>query len=124
MPYEYQSKKSNVPEDLVNQMLYHVNRFADLIVELNQAGIRKAEKEREYMIARRKKVIELREAGVPVSIIRELSLGDREVSNLRLQRDIAESQFQAALEVINLSKLTVRILDAQIAREWPADTYR
>lgn len=45
-------------------------------------------------------------------------LGKRQIAKLKLERDIAEALYKSCLEAINSYKTHIRVIDAQIAREW------
>ena len=103
--------------------LYHEletkTRLLDRAVsELRGRGTALAEAEREYKVAAAKKTLELRDKGVPVTIIGDLVRGDDDVSLLRLKRDAADVMYRSALEYINVQKLQLRLLDERIRREY------
>ena len=96
-------------------------KSALLDAAIKQLGIRGkayAQAEHDYRVAMRKKVLEEREKGTPVTIISDLCRGDPDVAKLRLERDIALTVYESAQEAINGYKLQIRILDSQIEREW------
>lgn len=96
-------------------------KSALLDAAIKQLGIRGkayAQAEHDYRIAMRKKILEERSNGTPVTIISDLCRGDPEVAKLRLERDIALTVYESAQEAINGFKLQIRILDSQIEREW------
>ena len=41
-----------------------------------------------------------------------------DIANLKFQRDCAEAKYKAALEAVNVYKLKIKSLEAQIEREW------
>ena len=53
-----------------------------------------------------------------MTIIGDICKGNKEISALRFKRDCAEIAYKSALEAINSYKLQIRIMDAQIEREW------
>ena len=55
---------------------------------------------------------------LPVTLINQIVYGVPEVAEKRFQRDIAETMYNTCQEQINTMKLQLRILDAQIQREW------
>ena len=55
---------------------------------------------------------------MPVTLIAQIIYGVPEVAELRFKRDVAETIYQTNLEHINKTKLLIRIIDNQIAREW------
>ena len=96
-------------------------KSALLDAAIKQLGIRGkayAQAEHDYRVAMRKKILEERSKGTPVTIISDLCRGDPEVAKLRLERDIALTDYESAQEDINGFKLQIRILDSQIEREW------
>ena len=96
-------------------------KSALLDAAIKQLGIRGrayAQAEHDYRVAMRKKILEERSKGTPVTIISDLCRGDPEVAKLRLERDIALTVYESAQEAINGFKLQIRILDSQIEREW------
>lgn len=96
-------------------------KSALLDAAIKQLGIRGrayAQAEHDYRVAMRKKVLQERANGTPVTIISDLCRGDPDVAKLRMERDIALTVYESAQEAINGYKLQIRILDSQIEREW------
>lgn len=96
-------------------------KSALLDAAVRQLGIRGrayAQAEHDYRVAMRKKILEERVNGTPVTIISDLCRGDPDVAKLRIERDIALTVYESAKEAIQTYKLQIRILDAQIEREW------
>lgn len=88
---------------------------------IKQLGIRgraRAEAEYNYRIALRKRILLERDNGTPVTIISDICRGDKEIAKLRMERDIADTMYDAAKEAINGYKLQLRILNDQMEREW------
>lgn len=97
------------------------SKSALLDAAIKQLGIRGrayAQAEHDYRVAMRKKVLEERANGTPVTIISDVCRGDPQIAKLRLERDIALTVYESAQEAINGYKLQIRILDSQIEREW------
>lgn len=89
------------------------------IKSLRRTGTEYAEAERDYKIILRQEALKLRaEKGMAVTLISQVVYGIPEVANARMNRDIKEAVYKANLEAINSIKLQIRILDAQISREW------
>ena len=55
------------------------------------------------------------EKNMPVTLINQIVYGIPEVAELRLDRDIKETIYQANLEAINVTKLKLRILKLYMA---------
>lgn len=80
-----------------------------------------AQAEHDYKVALSKKVLELRADGQAVTLISLLAYGDKEVALKRLQRDIALATYEACKEAINVKKLQIKVLQAQIEKEYYND---
>lgn len=88
------------------------------VKQLGVMGKAYAQAERDYRIAMARKVMEEREKGTPVTIISDVCRGTPEIAKLRFERDCSEVVYKSALEAINAIKLQIKILDAQVTREW------
>ena len=96
-------------------------KSAMLDTAVKQLGVRGkayAQAERDYKIALAKRIMEERAKGTPVTIISDICRGDSEIARLRFERDCAEVVYKSAQEAIQSIKLQIRILDAQVSREW------
>lgn len=94
------------------------------IKELRSRGSAYAQAEQDYRVELAKCILLEREKGTPVTIISDVCRGDRTIAGLKFNRDVADVVYKSALEAVNGYKLQIRILDAQIEREWghaPAD---
>lgn len=88
------------------------------VKQLGVRGKAYAQAERDYKVALAEKIIREREKGTPVTIISDICKGDSEIARLRFERDCAEVVYKSAMEAIQSIKLQIRIIDAQIEREW------
>lgn len=88
------------------------------IGKLRANGAKLAEAERDYKITLRTEALRLRASDMPVTLINSTIYGVEEVANLRLARDIAQANYEANREHINITKLKLRILESQIKMEW------
>lgn len=104
-----------------------MDRMGGLVRMLDEAqrmyrgrGQEYAAAERDYKIALAEKILALRAEGYPATLISDLARGDKQVAKLRMDRDVKEVVYKSAGEAINNYKLQIRVLDAQIQREWGA----
>lgn len=105
--------------DLVNEIFRLNEELTSSIKLLRQNGINFANAESKYKLKLREEALKLRaEKGMPVTLISQIIYGVPIVNELRLKRDIAETTYNCNLEHINATKLKIRILDAQLSREW------
>lgn len=105
--------------DLFQEITKLTNELDILVEQLRKNGFNRAEAEREYKTVLRQEALKLRaEKNMPVTLINQIIYGVKEVSNLRFDRDVKETIYQANLESINITKLKLRILENQLNREW------
>lgn len=86
--------------------------------QLKKYGKELAEAEHDYKVILRQEALKLRADGMAITLIDKVVYGIDEVADARLKRDIAETMYKASQESINTLKLKMRIIDAQIDREW------
>lgn len=105
--------------DLMNEIMQKNQELTASIKLLRKNGTDLAEKERDYKLALRTEALKLRqEKGMPVTLIAQIIYGVPEVAELRFKRDVAETMYQTNLEHINVVKLQLRLLEAQLSREY------
>lgn len=105
-------------DDLVTRIQNLIPETHQHIKNLQNWGIKKAHAEREYQTALSQKVLQERDKGTAIGVITLTVKGDAEVAKKRLERDVADVMYTVCQEKINISKLEMRILDAQVQREW------
>lgn len=90
-----------------------------LVEEMAQAGRRLAEREREYRMAKRKRILYERASNkTPVGLIADVVKGYEDISLLALERDCAGAEYEAVKEAIMLNKRKIDWLREQWGREW------
>ena len=105
--------------DLINEMNSLCNKLTIAGRQMKDYGRELATAERDYKIALREEALKLRATqDMPVTLIDKVVYGVPEVAKKRFERDLAETMYKTAQESINTLKLKIRILDAQISREW------
>lgn len=104
--------------DLIAEIQAKTNDLQVAIRSLRKTGQRRAETERDYKIKLRQEALKLRDSGMAVGMIDKTVYGIESVAAARYERDVAEAVYQANLESINATKLMLRLLDAQVNREW------
>lgn len=105
--------------DLINELNDLCQKLSVSGSKLQRYGVELAQAERDYKICLRQHALNLRATqDMPVTLIDKTVYGIPEVADKRFKRDVAESMYRTAQESINTLKLKIRVLDAQIAREW------
>ena len=107
--------------DLYNDLQRKIEELNISIKSLRTTGTEFAEAERDYKIKLREEALKLRsEKGMPVTLIQQVVYGVPEVASKRFNRDVKQAVYQANLEAINSIKLQIRVIEAQLQREWGA----
>lgn len=101
-------------QDLINELNLHRGNLNLAIKELKARGQAKAEAERDYRVALAKEILRLRTEGIPVTIINDLCRGEETIARLKMERDIADSLYESALQAIYNYKLNIDIIQNQI----------
>ncbi len=83
-----------------------------------ESGCQYAENEAEYRKALRIAILNERQKGTPVTIIGDVCRGQEQIAEAKRRRDCSEAIYKASQEAINVIKLRIRMVDAQIARIW------
>lgn len=104
--------------ELLEELRIKNNQLDQALKTYRQNGIALAEAEKEYKEMVSKEVLRLRDEGMAVTLIAQVIYGLPSVSLLRFQRDCAKSVYDANAEAINVKKLQIRLIEAQINREW------
>ena len=81
-------------------------------------GMEAAEKTRAYRMALSRKVMELKNQGIQISILRELAKGSEEVADAEFEMNVAEVKYRASNENIMIQKKLLDSIEADINREY------
>lgn len=104
--------------DLYTELQQKTKQLDLCIKELRHSGTAFAEAEREYKVLLRTECLKLRDGGMAIGMIDKTCYGIPSVAEARFKRDVAETTYKANLEAINSIKLQMRLIEAQIEREW------
>lgn len=104
--------------DLQTELMVALDEAEARINEMASLGEAKAEAERAYRVAKRKRLLMERQQGTPVSIIADIVKGYEDIAQLALERDCAEAVYEANREAIMFAKHKSAALREIIAREY------
>ena len=104
--------------DLYEQITNLMAELTASIGKLRDNGVKLAEAERDYKLTLRQEALKLRAGDMPVTLINNVIYGVTEVAEKRFKRDVEQANYDANKEHINVTKLKLRILEAQLSREW------
>lgn len=105
-------------QDLYIELQELLGKLERALVALPRRGKAYAQAEHDYRVAMAKKTLILRDEKYPATLIGDLVRGDDEIARLRMDRDTAQTVYEAAQETIRVWKLEATLMEAQIAREW------
>ena len=105
-------------QDLHRELQAQIKLLSKALLSHRRRGQKFALSRREYQVALAKEMLLQRNAGLPVTILSDICKGNEEIADLRMKKDIAESAYKTAAEAIMVYKINVRILEAEISREW------
>lgn len=88
------------------------------VTAMREAGRSLAESEADYRQRLRVAILKERAEGTPVSIVGDVCRGIPEIALAKLRRDAADAEAKASAEAINVLKLRVRVMEAQLERDW------
>lgn len=104
--------------DLYEELQSKTKQLDVSIKTLRKSGTDYAESERDYKILLRTECLKLRDQGMAIGLIDKVCYGIPSVAEARFKRDVCETVYKANLEAINSIKLQMRLIEAQIQREW------
>lgn len=104
--------------DLYEELQAKTRQLDKCIGTLRKSGTDYAQAERDYKVLLRTECLRLREEGMAVGMIDKTCYGIPSVAEARFKRDCAEAVYKANQEAINSIKLQMRLIEAQIEREW------
>lgn len=107
-------------DDLYLEIQQKTKELDVAIKYLRKSGSAYAQAEQDYKILLRTEALKLRDQGMTVGMIDKVVYGIPQVAASRFQRDCALTVYEANKESINSLKLQMRLLDAQLSREWSA----
>lgn len=102
------------PIDIMNNLDMCIRALSQGNTELKTLGIKKAEAERKYRVALNKEILRLKVDKYPATLIQELARGNKEVADLRLNRDIAESSYYTAISAMDNLKIEIEVLRSKL----------
>lgn len=104
--------------DLISEIQQKTKELEVSVRSLRKTGQAFAEAERDYKILLRQEALKLRDSRMAIGMIDKTIYGIPSVAEARFKRDVAEAVYKANMESINSIKLQLRLLDAQLSREW------
>jgi len=106
--------------DIEDGIVYLQRRTEDM----RASGQRFAIAEAEYRKLKALAILAERQKGTPATLCKEIIYAREDMQNALTERNCAQAIYEADKEAINTEKLRLRVLDAQLARDWQASEER
>ena len=94
------------------------NLLTSALSEYKKRGQDYAKAYKNYRILVAQKLLQLKAEGMPVTISYDIARGDEEVANAKEQEIITECLYKSCQEAVNVFKLQIKILQAQINNDY------
>ena len=104
--------------DLILEMQNLNELLTKALQEYKERGRKYAKAYRDYRVLLSQELLKLRDEGMPVTIAYDIARGLDNVSEAKEQEIITESLYKSCQEAINTYKLQIKILQAQIDKEY------
>lgn len=104
-------------QDLVLSLRQQRKALIETVTAMKHVGRQKAKAENVYRKELCKKILSERDKGTPVTIISDVCRGDEKVADLKLERDIKESDYEVCEHMVNAIKLEIKILENEITQD-------
>jgi hypothetical protein len=92
-------------QDLQIELNKYKNDLNKAITIIRERGKNRAIAERDYRVELAKEILRLRAEGMLVTIISDLCLGNENIADLKVKRDIAETLYESNMQFIYKTKL-------------------
>lgn len=104
--------------DLINDINNKITYLETSIRTLAENGKNYAKAYTEYRIALAQELAKLKAEGYAITLAGDIARGKPEIARLKYKEIANEAIYKANLESINAIKLTIKIIENQIDREW------
>ncbi len=104
--------------DLYQELQRKTQQLEFSVKQLRENGTAYAQAEKDYKVLLRQECLKMRDEGMAIGMIDKTCYGIPSVAEARFRRDVSEAVYKANQESINTLKLQMRLIEAQISREW------
>ena len=94
------------------------NLLTSALSEYKKRGQDYAKAYKNYRVKVAQKLLQLKAEGMPVTISYDIARGDEEVAEAKEQEIITECLYKSCQEAVNVFKLQIKILQAQINNDY------
>lgn len=105
-----------MPYNLTIQLNELQKELDSAVRKMGINGMKRAEAEHDYRVAKGKETLKLHDQGMPATLIK--TLVDANTADLRQERDTRDALYKTAQEKINALKIHINTVREEIEREW------
>lgn len=102
----------------MNELQYKIKMLDACIKELAKTGKEYASAYTNYRVALAKELLKLKDEGYAITLAGDIARGKPEIAHLKFEEISKEVIYKANLESISAIKLTIKVLQEQINKEW------
>lgn len=103
--------------DLYNTLEELKNDLNTSIKSLRTTSTEYAEAYKNYRVLLAKKLLQLRNDGMPITLASDIARGDEDIASAKMVEIKKEAIYKANMESINAIKLQIKVVENQISRE-------
>lgn len=104
-------------QDLYREMQLLLDRLDYSVKSIRETGAAYAKSYHDYRVALANHILSLKADKVPATLATIIARGEAQVAKYKYDEIANEAIYKANLEAINATKLKIRVVEAQIARE-------
>lgn len=104
--------------DLYNELNLKSMQLDASIKQLRNTGREYAEAYTNYRIELAKELVKLKDQGYAITLAGDIARGKPQIARLKFDEIAKEAIYKANQEAILALKLQIKLIDAQISREW------
>ena len=103
------------PQQIIDNMNKCLRAMQQGNMQYKTLGLKKTAAEEKYRVALQKEIARLKLEGYKVTIIPDLARGNKEVARLRLERDVADVNYETCRNSLRYCEKELEILRSQLA---------
>lgn len=104
--------------DPISEVWRRAEMLEVALKECKARGQAAADAERAYRVKLAERILMLREAKLPATLIGDVARGDKEIAQLKFERDCAQVVYDNAKDALLVFRKQIEVLRDQIDREW------
>lgn len=104
--------------DLITELFNKSKELDIKVSQLIKTGREYAQAYTNYRMALAKELVKLKDEGYAITLAGDIARGKVDIARLKFEEIAKEAVYKANIESINVLKLQIKVLQAQIDKEW------